>query len=198
MYELVVMSQLTKTFFPDFRQGWATEVQEQKQKEGEERFEQVIAERIGFGDRLVAMDPESASRIKQILSWDIALFWKKKYSYWERHWAIYYDQPVGSAEDKEVWLLTESIWTIFTESLTREEAIRRMCNPEDELKFSTCPFGSANWTELAEQFGREVFVGTAQEGQFEEWYRLGWEVFKRTIDEIVKGEEARFDEEICA
>jgi len=199
MYEVIGgIEQVTEFVFPDFHFNLAhtPALRKQKQREGEEDFRQHIARRMGFGDRLVAMDSESASRIRQILSWDIALFWKEKWSNWKRYGAIYYDQSIGSVEDKEVWLLTKPIWTIFTEDLSREGAIRRMCNPGDELKFSICRFGSANWTELAEKFGREVFLGTDQEEQFEKWYADGWESFKRTIDKIVEGERARLDE-IC-
>lgn len=172
--------------FPDFTQGWAPEAQDQKQKEGEKHFQQTIAARIRLGDRLVAVDSESNDRIKEILSWDITAFWKEKWLNWKRDGAPYYDQPVGSFKEYEVWLLCESLWTILTDDLSREEAIRRMCDPKDSLKFSKCGFGSANWTEFAENFGQSAFQGTDQEEQFDLWYKQGWEAFEKIVDGITR------------
>ncbi len=178
---------VVKFIFPDFRKGWAQFLQEEKQKDGERDFIQDIARKIEAGEKLVAMDHESSEQLKQILSWDICMFWKRKWSnWWKRHASIFYDQPVGSFEGQEVWLLCEPIWTILANGVSREEAIRRMCDPKDPLKFDNCGFGSANWTEFAELFGQTIFQNTDQEEQFNVWYQEGWKAFEKTVDRIVE------------
>lgn len=146
-----------------------------------------IVRRMGFGDNLVVMNAESTKRITEIMSWDIIGFWGKTWSNWKRDGAPLYTKAIGEVDAQEVWLISEPIWTVFTAGLSREEAIQRMCDPEDLLKFSMCPFGSANWTEFVELFGRAVFSGTDQEAELEGWYESGWASFLRTVDALTEG-----------
>ena len=170
--------------FPDFSQGWTPSLQNEKQEEGEKAFLVEIESRIESGDILSIAD---SNNMAFLLSMDIVVFWKKMWSDWNRNGGRYYDQAIGSINGEDVWFICEPVLSIL--ALGREEFIRRVCDPEDELELPLCQFGSANWTEFAEQFGREVFRDTDKEECFESWYAQGWEAFEKTVDIIVAGYE---------